>query len=337
MADNSAAGGYAAGCPLARHIKRWDFERRLGYSSGEPSATSSRRQPILLDDMNQISPELAKKLTLAVEKMPAFPKSVQKILELTRNMDCEPKHLVQVIEKDPVMTVKILRVLNSAYYNLPSKITSVNHSVVFLGFNTIKNLVLGIASVGVLPKHNDAGFDMQQYLLHSLTTAGIAKLLGGKLAGADPMDCYIAGLLHDFGKVVFAQFMPDEFSQALLKSSSENISLHLAESQVIGVDHTVVGSMLAEKWQFPPTLVDCMRNHHSPDAGEGVMWASVYAANQISKKLSFGDSGNPSIESLPPAVRNYFGGDIDEIIASLGDLSKIVEEAQFFFQVGADA
>jgi len=99
---------------------------------------------------------------------------------------------------------------------------------------------------------------------------------------------------------------------------------------VIGVDHTVVGSMLAEKWQFPQTLVDCMRNHHSPDAGEGMMWASVYAANQISKKMSFGDGGNHCIEALPPAVRNYFGGDLDEIIASLGDLSKIVEEAQVF-------
>lgn len=287
--------------------------------------------------MNQISLELAKKLTLAVEKMPAFPKSVQKILELTRNMDCEPKHLVQVIEKDPVMTVKILRVLNSAYYNLPSKITSVNHSVVFLGFNTIKNLALSIASVGILPKHNSAGFDIQHYLLHSLTTAGIAKSLAGKLGGIDPMDCYIAGLLHDFGKVVFAQFMPDEFNRAMQKSSSENISLHVAESQVIGVDHTVVGSMLAEKWQFPKALIDCIRNHHSTDEGEGKMWASVYAANQISKKMSFGDSGNPCIEALPSAVRNYFGGDIDAIIASLGDLPKIAEEAQLFSQVGADA
>ena len=287
--------------------------------------------------MNQISPELAKKLTLAVEKMPAFPKSVQKILELTRNLNCEPKHLVQVIEKDPVMTVKILRVLNSAYYNLPSKITSVNHSVVFLGFNTIKNLALSIASVGILPKHNDAGFDIQQYLMHSLTTAGIARSLAGKLAGIDPMDCYIAGLLHDFGKVVFAQFMPDEFSQALQKSSSENMPLHLAENQVIGVDHTVVGSMLAEKWQFPKALIDCIRNHHSADGGEGEMWASVYAANQISNKMSFGDGGDHCIEALPTAVRNYFGGDIDAIIASLSDLSKIADEARMFSQVGAEA
>jgi len=117
--------------------------------------------------MNQMSPELAKKLTTAVERMPAFPKSVQKILELTRNMDVQPKTLVEVIEKDPVMTVKILRVLNSAYYSLPNKITSINHSVVYLGFNTIKNLALSIASVGILPKHNVAGFDIQQYLMHS--------------------------------------------------------------------------------------------------------------------------------------------------------------------------
>ncbi len=286
--------------------------------------------------MNPLSPELAKKLTLAVERMPAFPKSVQKILELTRNLDCEPKQLVQVIEKDPVMTVKILRVLNSAYYSLPNKITSVNHSVVYLGFNTIKNLALSIASVGILPKQNIAGFDIQQYLLHSLTTAGIAKLLGAKLPGTDPMDCYIAGLLHDFGKVVFAQFLSNDFSQAMLKSSHETLSLHVAEQQIIGVDHSVVGSMLAEKWQFPQALIDCIRNHHS-DEGEGGMWASIYAANQISKKMAFGNSGNPCIEPLPPAVRDCFGGDIDDIAATLGDLSKIAEEAQVFSQMESGA
>jgi putative nucleotidyltransferase with HDIG domain len=287
--------------------------------------------------MNQLSPELAKKLTIAVERMPAFPKSVQKILELTRNMDVQPKDLVQVIEKDPVMTVKVLRVLNSAYYSLPNKITSINHSVVYLGFNTIKNLALSIAAVGILPKRNDAGFDIQQYLMHSLTTAGIAKQLGVRLSGTDPMDCYVAGLLHDFGKVVFAQFLPNDFSRAMLKSASENISLHVAENQIIGVDHTVVGSMLAEKWQFPQTLIDCIRNHHSDGGEESGMWASVYAANQISKTMAFGDSGNPCIEALPPAVCRYLGGDINEIIASLGDMTKIADEASLFAQLDSSA
>jgi len=151
------------------------------------------------------------------------------------------------------------------------------------------------------------------------------------------MDCYIAGLLHDFGKVVFAQFLASDFNLAMQKSVKEHISLHVAEKQVIGVDHTVVGSMLAEKWQFPPPLIDCIRNHHSVGGEESGMWASVYAANQISKKLAFGDSGNPCIEPLPQAVRNYFGGDIDHIIASLGDLTKIAEEASVFAQMDTSA
>ena len=97
-----------------------------------------------------MSPELSQKLAAAVDGMPAFPKSVQAILDLTRDVNCTPKDLVQVIDKDPVVTVKILKVVNSAYYSLPKQIASVNHAVVFLGFNTIKNLALGIAAIGML-------------------------------------------------------------------------------------------------------------------------------------------------------------------------------------------
>ncbi|MBS4097408.1 MAG: HDOD domain-containing protein [Sulfuricella sp.] len=284
--------------------------------------------------MTTMTPELERKLALAVEKMPAFPKSVQKILELTRNLDVQPKDLVQVIEKDPVMTVKILKVLNSAYFSLPNKITSINHSVVYLGFNTIKNLALSVAAVGIMPKQNAAGFDIQQYLLHSLTTASIAKQLCSQYAkGIDPTDCYIAGLLHDFGKVVFAQFLPGEFRNAMEKAQADQIPLHEAEKLMIGADHTVVGSMLAEKWQFPKQLVDSIRHHHSAENDETAIWSSVFAANQISKKLGFGNSGNPCIEALPPAAEQFFKNDLDGIIAELGDLSKIHEESKLFSQM----
>ena len=87
-----------------------------------------------------MSPELSQKLAAAVDGMPAFPKSVQKILELTRDANATPKDLVQVINNDPVVTVKILKVVNSAYYSLPKQITSVGNAVVYMGFNTIKNL-----------------------------------------------------------------------------------------------------------------------------------------------------------------------------------------------------
>lgn len=287
--------------------------------------------------MSQISPEVEKKLGAAVERMPAFPKSVQKVLELTRNINCLPRELVGVIEKDPVMTVKILKVINSAAFSLPNKMTSINQSVVYLGLNTVKNMALSFAAVGILPRTNSAGFDVQKYLMHSLTVASIARALANhQPAGeVDPGDCYIAGLLHDFGKVVFAQFMPDEFKAALQYCHDEGVPLHVAEAAVIGADHTVVGSMLAERWQFPPALVACIRNHHQDGAQDG-MGDCLRMANQISRYRQFGNAGNPYRVGEPVVAPQRFGANIDAVIESLGDLDKFVAEALSFAQVEAE-
>ncbi len=277
-----------------------------------------------------MTPELTIKLTAAVDRMPAFPKSVQRILELTRDVNCSPKDLVQVIDKDPVVTVKILKVVNSAYYGLPKQITSISHAVVYMGFNSVKNLALSIAAIGMLPKAAAAGFDGQQYLLHSLATAGIAKQLASRIGDADPGDCFIAGLLHDFGKAVFAQFMPVEFRQALERCRLDQSSLHLALREIIGVDHAEVGAMLVEKWHFAAPLVETIRHQYGDERPDTAMIACVFAGNQISKKLNFGFAGNPLIEELPPAIAQRLGGSLDEVIASLGDLTRVFEEAEAF-------
>lgn len=280
-----------------------------------------------------MSPELAKKLAAAVDGMPAFPKSVQRVLELTRDVNSTPKDLVEVIDKDPVLTVKVLKVVNSPYYSLPKQITSVGHSVVFLGFNTIKNLALSIAAIGMLPKTNDAGFDGQQYLLHSLATAAIAKQLAMKLDDADPMDCFIAGLLHDFGKVVLAQFMPKEFRMALDMSQQQGTSLHLALREIMEVDHAVVGAMLVEKWRFAPKLVETIRHQYGPELADSDMIASVFGANQISKHLKFGFAGNQLVEAFPAHIAKRLGGTMEEVIERLGDLKPLFEEAQVFSRI----
>lgn len=282
--------------------------------------------------MDDASQDLTRKLSAAVEKMPAFPKSVQRILELTRDINCQPRDLVMVIEKDPVMTMKLLKILNSAYYSFSKPITSVNQSVVYLGMNTIKNMALSFAVMGVLPPHNAAGFDIQRYLLHSLTTASLSRMLCSEYGNGevDPADCHIAGLLHDFGKVVFAQFMPMEFKQALTLSHEENISLHEAERRIIGADHSLVGAMLVEKWQFPKVLTDAIRNHHGEIAPEDTLQCCLIAADHISKTLSDSGGGSHNGDELPPPLIERFGGNLEEVSEELGDLSKVLQEAQSF-------
>jgi HD-like signal output (HDOD) protein len=277
-----------------------------------------------------MSPELSQKLASAVDSMPAFPRSVQRILELTRDVNSTPRELVDVIDKDPVVTVKILKVVNSAYYSLPRQITSIGHAVVYLGFNTIKNLALSIAAIGMLPKNNPSGFDVQQYLLHSLSTAGMAKQLAHRVSDADPMDCFIVGLLHDFGKVVFAQFMPHEFKAALETSQATQRPLHHVLQQQIGADHFVVGSMLVKKWRFAPALIETIGHQTLENLRDTDMIACVFGANQICKKLQFGFAGNPCIDEFPPTVQKRLGGTLDEVIADLGDLTPLFEEAKLF-------
>lgn len=280
-----------------------------------------------------MTPELSQKLAAAVDGMPAFAKSVQKILQLTRDANCSPKDLVQVIDKDPVVTVKVLRVVNSAYYSLPKQVTSINHAVVYLGFNTIKNLALGIAAIGILPTDNAAGFDGPQYLIHSLTTASIAKQLAARVGGADPLECFIVGLLHDFGKVVLAQSMPKEFRLALETSQWNETPLHLALREIIGADHAFVGAMLVERWRFSADLVEVIRHQNSPEIHDTPMMACVFAANQVSKKLKFGFGGNPCIEEFPPTVAQRLGGTLDEVIVSLGNLAPVFDEAKMFSKI----
>jgi putative nucleotidyltransferase with HDIG domain len=285
--------------------------------------------------MKRTSTELKQKLFLAAEKMPAFPRSVQRILELTRDINCPPKELVKVIEQDPVLTMKLLRILNSAYYSFSKPVTSAHQAVVCLGLNTIKNLALSFAALGTLPEQNSAGFDMQRYLRHSLFTASLARTLCQQYSrdNTDPADCYITGLLHDIGKVVFALFLPAEFKTALAYSVDQSVPLYSAEQRIIGMDHTIMGAMLLEKWQFHEPLIGNILNHHGVPVSGNTIQNCLFAANQISNQLVTGVSSPALVDALSP-VQVYFGCSPDELIANLGDISAIERETQIFAQIG---
>lgn len=275
------------------------------------------------------------KLIVLVEKMPAFPRSVQQVVQLTSDINASAKDIVRVIECDPVMTVKILKSINSSFYGLPHKVTSVQRAVVHIGLNTIKNMALGVAAMGMLNADNKANFNTSSFLLHSLTTASLSKMLAERigLSSIECSDCFVAGLLHDFGKVVFAEFMPNEFKLALEKSKEQQLPLHQTELEFIGLSHTQAGKMLAEKWDLSETLIDAIAHHHELDHSQNVLRDCVFAANQISKHMQFGDSGNPLIEDFPQSIVARFGQDLPGMCGALGDLESIKTEAQSFINL----
>ncbi|WP_233505846.1 HDOD domain-containing protein [Rhodoferax lacus] len=280
--------------------------------------------------MSTLSPPFAQELLDAIDRMHAFPASVQSILRLTRDAGMAPRDLVDVIQRDPVITIKVLRVVNSAYYSLSKPMTSVDHAVVFLGFNTIKNLALSIAALGLAPAHLHAAFDKKAYLQHSLATAAIARRLGARFPQPESNDFFIGGLLHDFGKIVLAQVIPEQFNKALEYGLWHGVSLHSALMEVTGIDQSEVGAMLLEHWQFPADLVDGIRHQYVRDASAPVLSVCIQAANQMCKRKGMDFAASDAALALSAPMEQALGGTLDSIMDSLGDMSQILHEVTQF-------
>jgi len=271
-----------------------------------------------------------------LEKIPAFPESVHRILVLTSDIDCPSKDLVEVVRHDPIFTLKILKVVNSPLFGLVQKITSIDQACVYVGVNTIKNIALGLASIGALPGKNKAGFSMNDFWMHSLGVGTVAWKLGEALHVplSEVGDYFAAGLLHDVGKVVFALHMSEEFKQALDNSAKNGHALYEAEREIIGTTHADMGAMLAKKWSLPENLTACIAGHHDSDVAERPMIQDcVFAANQVGKRLKYGFAGNLKEEDLPQSLLDRFSMGLDEIIESMPDLDEEMENAKVFIQL----
>jgi len=265
--------------------------------------------------------DFEKRLAKMVESMPAFPESVHQVMALTNDINCTPKDLVHVIERDPVMTLKILKLVNSAFFALSRNVSSVQHALVYLGMNTIKNLAVSIATVNTLPRQSIPELPMSAFLTHSLAVASVAQHLARKkLSLRDASDHFVGGLLHDFGKAVFIQFEPRTYAEVIREASERVVPLSQVEVERFGVSSADVGAMLAENWQLPEALVDCIRYHNSPGEPASDLILTVGAATTVIKTMHMGDNGDPMVGDFSPVTRERLHSEIQDVVAELGDL-----------------
>ncbi len=277
------------------------------------------------------------RLLKLVDKMPAFPSSAHRIIELTNNVNCAPKDLVKVIEHDPILTLNVLKLVNSAYFGLAAKVTSVKHAVVYLGINTVKNLALSIAAIGALPSKNGLGFNMSNFWWHSLVCAGAARIIAThkKLGDTVAGNCFVAGLVHDIGKIMFVHFLPDEYQKCICEFQESGKSPSIIETELIGASHGELGGMLAERWQLPPVLVTIIRNHHnlSTSAQPSDMDYALFWGNQLSKHLAKFPAQMAIPEEAPQSFADWIAMPLGEIAEELPEIKKEVERAEVMIQL----
>lgn len=197
------------------------------------------------------------------DELPEVPQIAFRAIELLNDPDTEVSHLAEVIASDQALTAKVLRLCNSAYYGLSRNVTTISEAVMIVGFSSVKSLVLMITTQSTLNK-GLLGYKIGpgEFWRHSLCTAESARVLAQQIAYPKTEEGFIAGLIHDIGKMVLNQYALPEVYRATNLSQKEHIPIHQAEQRILGFDHAEAGASLAERWNFPAVLVDSIRFHH---------------------------------------------------------------------------
>jgi len=230
-----------------------------------------------------------------VEELPALPHVTYRVLELTSRPDTTLSQLTEIITQDQVLTAKVLRMANSVYYGYARRIYGITEALLILGFSTVRNLVMAASVYNVMDR------EVQGYFLprgelwkHSMSTALIARSLAKKTGYELPDQAFVAGLLHDMGKIILNTYMNQKFEDVISKVNAENIPFMAAERQILGFDHAVMGSRVAEKWNLPFELVEAIANHHTPALAKHnpKLTSLVHVADAASMSMGIGLGGD---------------------------------------------
>lgn len=212
-----------------------------------------------------------------------------------------------------------------------------------LGMNTVKNLALGLAVMSTLGnRKNFQALEMDGFWKHSLGVGVVSKLIAKK-RNVDPKKLegyFIAGLLHDIGKIPLNGRFSDEYRLAMEISDRDHQPLSISERQILGIDHTLAGSLIAKNWKLGTEIIDTIAFHHSPETYDGEqkdILFTIILANHFAKRSGIGFSGNPSMEKIGPQVFQHFSGGQETTFDFLHDLSdevaQEIEKAQIFLKV----
>ena len=232
-----------------------------------------------------------------VKNLPTLPLVLRQVQKVMHDPKSTMVQIAAVVATDQALTSRTMRLVNSAFYGMRERVTSISHGIVILGLNALNSLMIGLSVVKLFKDSSITGFEPAKYWEHCFGTALLAKYMAEALGKKDMEQFFTAGLLHDLGKIVLDQFLHDEFSQALLCVKKRKMRLFECEKTIIGFDHGDVGAWLGQKWGLPEAFIASMGCHHGRRLPEALREFQedvrlVRAANELCNGADIGASGD---------------------------------------------
>jgi len=280
--------------------------------------------------------EILKKLD-SIKDIPTLPTIVFELNELLQDPNTPITEISDIIEKDQAMSLRVLKLVNSAFYGIHKEVNDIGNAIVLLGFNTVRN---AIVSLGVINSFSGIrsleGFDISDFWKHSLAVAVVSKSLAEKTKISSPDGCFVGGLLHDIGKVILAQYFQDLFEKVWNAAKKENISFYEAEKKEISIDHAIIGAHLATNWELPENFIDVIRWHHDVrnDSESKKMILIIYLSDIIVNSYNADPDGNIDLSAMHPAASKFLKKQLGEVDSWFTEVENDIQSSYEFFLEG---
>ena len=230
----------------------------------------------------------------SIEGLPSFPTTHAQILELANSEKTSSDEIAEKIELDPGLLATVFKLVNSSYYGFNKKIDSISLAVTLLGLEEIANLVMAAQVFEKLGDYEEGGgLDLMAFWRHSVGTGFISRAIAKKLQ-AESDSAFLAGMLHDLGKIILDRYFSDYYASVFSIIQAEDKLIVEVEQDVLGVSHAEIGGVLAEEWKFAPTYLNSILCHHNVRQARRYqrLVCIVSLANTMCRRLEFGSSGD---------------------------------------------
>ncbi|WP_417382864.1 HDOD domain-containing protein [Gimesia sp.] len=241
-----------------------------------------------------------------VRSVPTLPEVAQELGRLAGDPTSSAQDMAYVAEADSGLAAQILRVVNSSFFGFSRQISTIPQAIVVLGTHGVRNIALGLTVSAIHPNlaTNSQFFDVDDFWRHSLSVAIGARQLARHLVICDPEEAFLAGLLHDIGKLILLESCTEQYLALIAAANAKNQPLHTLEETQLGFNHTDVGFALCERWKIPESVAYTVQNHHcwncdmTISTEQDQLLSLINTANNLAKVSGIGFSGNTSVTSF---------------------------------------
>ena len=266
--------------------------------------------------------------------LPSLPTIYGEINDVIQNPTSSANDIGSVISKDTSLSASLLRIVNSTFYGFPSKIDTLSRAVTILGIKQLKTLVIGVSIMNVFKNIPSTLIDMKSFWKHSITCGIIARVIAVHKKIQNTERLFVAGLLHDIGRLVLYRHAPNEAKNALLIAKNSNDLLYRLEDGIIGCNHGRIGGLLSKKWKLPVSLENIISHHHSPhESNDPLEPAIVHLADIMTNALHMGSSGERLVPALDSQAWEYIGVSTNILNLTITQAERQIEEVTRYLAV----